>query len=190
MSKLIIGIDEVGRGCWAGPLVVGAVILEKPILGLVDSKTITRSKRTLLAQQIKVESLAHSTGWVTASEVDTLGLTAATTLAIKRAIDAMTDYDQIIIDGSFNYLPNNPKARALIKADGSVPCVSAASILAKVARDDYMIEQTTNYPMYGFDKHVGYGTAQHRAAIIDYGVTPLHRISYKPIQLIMNGYAA
>lgn len=186
MTKLIIGIDEVGRGSWAGPLVVGAVILQSEIVGLADSKILTRAQRREVALRIHQSAIAASTGWVEASEVDELGLTAATQLAITRAIKSIHSYDEIIIDGSINFLPHNAKAKALVKADALVPAVSAASIIAKVARDDYMAEQDLIYPNYGFESHVGYGTAKHRQALIDYGVTSLHRLGYKPVRLIMD----
>lgn len=185
MSKLIVGIDEVGRGSWAGPLVVGAVILQNNIEDLADSKILSKVQRQYLALQIHQHATAVSTGWVEPSEVDALGLTAATQLAIVRAIESIHQYDEIIIDGSINFLPLNAKARSLIKADSLVPAVSAASIIAKVARDDYMAEQDLLYPQYGFGSHVGYGTAKHKQALVDHGVTPLHRLSYKPIKLIL-----
>lgn len=187
MSKLIVGIDEVGRGSWAGPLVVGAVILHEPIPGLADSKTLSKEGRQALAQLIHAKAVATSTGWVTPAEVDAVGLTTATTLAIERAIAGIDIYDEIIIDGSINFLPANSKVRTLVKADALIPAVSAASIIAKVARDDYMAEQDGDFPEYGFGNHVGYGTSRHRQALIDFGITPLHRLSYRPIQQIMNG---
>lgn len=187
MSKIVIGIDEVGRGCWAGPLVVGAVVMGSHIPGLADSKILSRSRRQELAEQIRSHAVAHSTGWVEPAEVDQLGLTAATRLAIERAIESIQMYDQIIIDGSINFISDNPKAITMIKADATVPAVSAASILAKVARDDYMADQHQHYPEYGFSQHVGYGTAQHKQALIDHGITKLHRLSYRPIQAILAG---
>lgn len=189
MSKIVIGIDEVGRGCWAGPLVVGAVILNRTIPGLTDSKVLTALQRKALSVLIHDQAAACATGWVTPQEVDQLGLTAATGLAIERAITHIPIYDELIIDGSVNFIPDNPKARTMVRADAVVPAVSAASIIAKVARDDYMAEQHLLYPSYGFDTHVGYGTAKHKQALVDCGVTKLHRLSYKPIQLILGGHA-
>jgi ribonuclease HII len=186
MDKIIIGIDEVGRGPWAGPLVVGAVILGADIKGLTDSKALTGPVRRRLATEIRNNALMCNTGWVWPDEIDDLGLTAATRLAIERALEGVTIYDQIIIDGSVNYLPGNKKVSTLVKADCIVPAVSAASIVAKVVRDEYMAEQAQKYPQYGFDKHVGYGTARHIKAIAEYGLTLLHRRSYKPIKAIIN----
>jgi ribonuclease HII len=186
----IVGIDEVGRGCWAGPLVVGAVILNEPITGLKDSKLLSKIKRQSLDKEIRLKADYFSLGWVESSEIDEIGLTKATTLAINRAIENLgVDYDQIIIDGNINFLPNNIKASCLIKADSLVPAVSAASIIAKVARDKFMNNISNEYPGYGFDKHVGYGTAIHKQALIDFGPTKLHRKSFSPIKLSLNGTA-
>jgi ribonuclease HII len=187
-GKLTIGVDEVGRGCWAGPLVAGAVILKEPIDGLADSKTLSAKERKRLSIFIRERSLACKTGWVSPQEVDDLGLTAATALAINRALGGIEIYDHIVIDGKLNFLKGNNKVLTLTKADAIVPAVSAASILAKVARDDFMIEQHSEYPGYGFDRHVGYGTALHKKAIIEHGLTPIHRRSFKPIKEIMNVY--
>lgn len=178
----IVGIDEVGRGCWAGPLVVGAVQLREPIEGLADSKKLTKKNREVLSGQIH-KSAVVGLGWVEATEVDELGLTKATILGSKRAMESILEpYDKIIIDGNINYLPDNPKSRCLTKADDTVPAVSAASIVAKVARDQYMKNESVKYKGYGFEYHVGYGTARHRDALSLYGITPLHRRSFKPVR--------
>lgn len=181
-----VGIDEVGRGCWAGPVVAGAVILGKPIDGLKDSKKLSKRQREKLAIEIKLWAEAIGIGWVQPAEVDEIGLTAAVGLAMRRALEQISlNYNQIIIDGNFNFLADNPKAQAVIKADDSVPSVSAASIIAKVARDQYMAEIAAQYPDYGFDKHVGYGTALHLAQLKLHGISDLHRRSFKPIQALI-----
>lgn len=183
---MIIGIDEVGRGPWAGPLVAGAVALSRPIDGLRDSKKLSKKRRQQLAATIKVEALACGLGWVTPAEIDAVGMTKAVTLAMERAVQSVLidcpNYEQIIIDGNINYLPDNPKATYLIKADDSVPAVSAASIIAKVARDKYMEDASLQFPDYGFEKHVGYGTAVHRDALQLLGPCPLHRMSFAPLK--------
>lgn len=181
----IVGIDEVGRGCWAGPVVAGAVLLKDDIPGLRDSKKLSKKRRADLSEQIHA-SASVGLGWVTPSEVDQFGLTAAVGLAMQRALDQISgDYDQIIIDGNYNFMSNNLKATTIIRADETVPAVSAASIVAKVARDEYMMKLNIRYPDYGFERHVGYGTAVHLTALKTLGVTPEHRKSYKPIQALL-----
>lgn len=184
---ITVGIDEVGRGCWAGPRVAGAVILSKPIPGLKDSKKLSKIQREKLAQQIQSEAVAIGLGWVWPKEIDRDGLTVSVRRAMQLALDAIhAPYDEVIIDGNISYLAHNPKSRALIKADDLIPAASAASILAKVARDNYMATVAAKeFPLYGFEKHVGYGTAIHIKALIEHGATELHRQSYKPIQKIV-----
>ena len=184
---MILGIDEVGRGPWAGPLVVGAVVLGGAnIEGLADSKQLTKKRRELLAHQIQEQASAVALGWVSAAEIDEMGLSQALRLATRRAVEQIhAPYHEIIIDGTINFLSETtkgPYVTTLAKADALVPSVSAASIVAKVARDHYMAEQDEAYPGYHFAAHAGYGTAAHRAAIEAYGVTPLHRLSFAPLQ--------
>jgi ribonuclease HII len=183
---MIVGIDEVGRGCWAGPVVAGAVALREPIPGLKDSKKLSKKMREKLDGDIRVEALAFGIGWVTPDELDEIGLTAAVGLAMERALAQITvDYDELIVDGNYNYFAKNPKARAVIAADNTVPEVSAASIIAKVARDKYMADSARTYPGYAFERHVGYGTAVHQAALKELGLCALHRRSFKPIQAFL-----
>lgn len=180
---ITVGIDEVGRGCWAGPVVAGAVILDQPILGLKDSKKLSKKKREELTLQIKSKAWAVGLGWVDASIVDEVGITEAVKMAMQQALDQIgIDYDEVIIDGHLNFLADQPKTRALIKADDTVPSVSAASIVAKVARDNYMSDIASDYPDYGFEQHVGYGTALHLERLKLHGVSNLHRRSFKPIK--------
>lgn len=184
---VIVGIDEVGRGCWAGPLVAGAVLLEKPIIGLKDSKKLSKAQREALALRIESEALAIGLGWVSASTIDSGGITAAVKMAMAEALAAIkAAYDEVIIDGAFNFLADTPKTRTLVRADDLVPAVSAASIIAKVARDNYMAEAGAKLPMYGFERHVGYGTAEHSAALKLHGVSELHRRSFKPIAALLH----
>jgi ribonuclease HII len=178
----VIGIDEVGRGCWAGPLVAAAVYLKSPIIGLKDSKKLTKNNRKNLAQKIEAES-EYGLGWVSSKDVDMLGLTNAIRLAMNKAISKITVTNRsIIIDGNFNFLPQHKRSICIIKADQFISAVSAASILAKVKRDEYMLEIAKRYPDYGFEKNVGYGTTQHKNGLDRYGITSIHRCSYRPIK--------
>lgn len=185
----IVGIDEVGRGCWAGPVVAGAVLLDAPIAGLRDSKKLSKKQREALNVEMQQKAVAVGLGWVAPAEVDNLGLTEAVRLAMQRALQQITQpYDEVIVDGSYNFLSENPRARAVVRADDTVPAVSAASIAAKVARDRYMAEYAhVAFPDYDFAAHVGYGTQAHRAALQQFGVCKEHRLSYKPIRLILEG---
>lgn len=184
---MILGIDEVGRGPWAGPLVIGAVVLGGvAIEGLTDSKKLSKKRRDMLDVEIREKAAGYGLGWVSATEIDEIGLSAALRLATIRAVEQVTaSYHEIIIDGTINFLADTKKGdyvTTMKKADLLVPSVSAASIIAKVARDTYMTEQGEVYPEYLFASHVGYGTAAHRAAIDRHGVTPLHRLSFAPLK--------
>jgi ribonuclease HII len=184
---MILGIDEVGRGPWAGPLVVGAVVLGgADIAGLDDSKKLTKKRREALDIEIQREADGVALGWVSATELDEIGMSEALRLATRRAVEQIhAPYHEIIIDGTINFLSGTTKGKyvtTLAKADSLVPSVSAASIVAKVARDRYMAEQDAAYPGYGFATHAGYGVAKHREAIERLGVTPLHRLSFAPLQ--------
>ena len=185
---MILGIDEVGRGPWAGPLVIGAVVLGGEIEGLTDSKKLSAARRKQLSAEIHEKAAAVGLGWVHADEIDAVGLGKALQLACERAVKEVDKqgvaYHEIIIDGTINLLKDTAKGAfvtTLKKADLLIPSVSAASIVAKVARDEYMAAQDDEYPEYGFATHVGYGTAKHRAAIDKHGVTPLHRLSFAPL---------
>ena len=190
---MILGIDEVGRGPWAGPLVVGAVILGGvEIDGLDDSKKLTKKRREALDEVIRKQAAAWALGWVSAGELDEVSMSQALRLATRRAVKQIQlrckennlAFDEIIIDGTVNFLADTALERyvtVMAKADGLVPSVSAASIIAKVARDQFMAEQDVVYPGYGFASNAGYGVAKHRAAIERLGVTPLHRLSFTPL---------
>lgn len=182
---MIVGIDEVGRGPWAGPLVFSAVILGGPIEGLTDSKKLTAKKREQLYDEITSSALAVGIGWVHSDELDVLGLGKALTECCLRALrDIQVPFHEIILDGTVNVLKGTALERhvtTLKKADLLIPSVSAASIVAKVTRDRFMAEQDAKYPGYGFMTNVGYGTASHASAIESQGLTPLHRRSFAPI---------
>lgn len=189
----ILGIDEVGRGPLAGPLVVGAVILpdDKPswVAELKDSKKLTAKKREELNKQILNEAAATGLGWVSAAELDNIGISAALKLATAKAVKSVqalhVPFSQIMIDGKVNFLADTPLANfvsTMPKADDLIKEVSAASIIAKVARDNYMIRLAKVYPEYGFDSHVGYGTKKHLEAISSHGIIGEHRQSFEPIK--------
>ena len=190
---MILGIDEVGRGPWAGPLVVGAVILGgAEIDGLDDSKKLTKKRRQALDALIRQQAAAWALGWVSAQELDDIGMSEALRLATRRAVEQIQAqccqqnlaFSEIIIDGKVNFLRGTALEKfvaTIPKADGLIPSVSAASIVAKVARDQFMAEQDAVYPGYGFKSNAGYGVVKHRAAIERLGVTPLHRLSFAPL---------
>jgi len=189
---MILGIDEVGRGPWAGPLVVGAVVLGSVrIDGLTDSKKLSKKKLLEYDKLIRESALGIGLGWVSNEEIDDIGLSQALRLATVRAVEQIkTPYHEIIIDGTVNFLRETSKEKyvtTMKKADLLISSVSAASIVAKVARDSYMIDQGIIYPQYGFEDHVGYGTAKHNEALLTNGVTSLHRKSFAPIKLMLQG---
>ena len=178
----VAGIDEVGRGCWAGPLVAGAVVMTKHLEGLRDSKLLSAKQRERLATQIYASGASVGLGWVWPQDIDAWGLTKAIAVAMRRALGQVTGYDEVIIDGNVNFLPDVVDARPLVRADQIVPAASAASIVAKVARDTYMQFISEQYPHYGFDAHVGYGTEMHRRMLALHGPCSLHRYSFRPIK--------
>lgn len=178
----ILGIDEVGRGAWAGPLVMGAVILSEPIEGLKDSKLLSANRRRELAKEIIARAEFAALGWAEADEIDQYGLSAAHALACRRAVKNAPECSGIIIDGNINYLSDYQNAVCIIKADQTVLSVSAASIIAKVARDKYMTELHTDFPEYNFPNNVGYGTIGHKEALSLFGPTLLHRRSFRPVK--------
>ncbi|WP_084418153.1 ribonuclease HII [Henriciella litoralis] len=182
---MICGVDEAGRGPWAGPVTAGAVILDprKPIEGLTDSKKLTEARREALYPEIKSKALTYGIGWASPGEIDTLNIREATFLAMKRAIAIMGVIpDEILVDG--NSLPDDLpcKARAIVKGDLTEPAISAASILAKVARDRAMADLEHRYPGYGFFKHKGYGTQAHSEALQQLGPCGCHRTSFAPVR--------
>lgn len=193
MEKIILGIDEVGRGPYAGPLVIGACILPKNrdenpwISELNDSKKLSEKKREKLYKIIK-ENATSATGWVSASELDEIGISEALRLATRRAVEKIraekVPFNEIIIDGISNFLVGTSLEKyvtTMKKADFLIKEVSAASIVAKVERDNYMKNLAGKYPGYGFEKHVGYGTAAHQKAMEELGLTPEHRRSFGPV---------
>lgn len=187
---LIAGVDEAGRGPLAGPVVAAAVILDpdKPILGIKDSKILSPKNRELLAQKIKQNALAWSVQCADVDEIEQLNIHHATLLAMKRAVESlhiMPDLAQM--DGKF--CPNLPcLAEAIIDGDFIIPVIGAASILAKVHRDEYMIALHQQYPEYGFDEHKGYATKKHLFALKQFGISPVHRKGFAPIKALLGSY--
>ncbi len=181
---LVAGVDEVGRGPLAGPVVTAAVILdpEHPIEGLMDSKKLSEKRREKLAVFIKERSLAWSIGRAEVEEIDEINILQATMLAMQRAVAGLSPApEHVLVDG--NRCPKfNCSAEAIIKGDGLVPAISAASIIAKVSRDNEMVELDALYPGYGLAGHKGYPTKAHRDALIELGVTSIHRRSFGPVK--------
>ena len=185
----MIGIDEVGRGCWAGPLLVVATRSTSELASsLRDSKKLSKKQRQAMIEGIR-STCDIGEGWVNPSEVDALGLTQAMRLAVERALTNLSadSGEEIIMDGGINYCDDKfTNVTCVIKADDLYPIVSAESIFAKVARDNYMIQIAEKYPGYSFESHVGYGTKAHSDALKLLGVTDIHRLSYKPIKALIN----
>ncbi|HZM63986.1 MAG TPA: ribonuclease HII [Candidatus Saccharimonadales bacterium] len=191
---MIVGVDEVGRGCLAGPVAAGAVVLDRKIRGLKDSKLLSRAQRESLDLKIRAKALHFGVGWASVEEINRLGMTEAVRLAMHRAVDEVLKtcqtIEQLIVDGNYNYFKSyslSAISQAIIKADQSIPAVSAASIIAKVARDLYMITLAKTYPNFGFESHVGYATQAHRQALRTYGVTDVHRVNFRQVKEILLG---
>jgi ribonuclease HII len=185
--RLICGVDEVGRGPLIGAVVTAAVILDpaRPVAGLTDSKKLSERRRIELAAQIKQQALCWALGRAEPAEIDQLNILHATMLAMRRAVAALTIQPEwVLVDGNRTTEFGVP-ATAVIKGDLLVPEISAASILAKVARDEEMQALHLEHPQFGFADHKGYPTAAHLAAIAQYGVLPEHRRSFKPVRLVL-----
>ncbi|MCX4194061.1 ribonuclease HII [Methylophaga sp. OBS1] len=182
---LVAGVDEVGRGPLAGPVVTAAVILDpdNPIHGLADSKKLTEKRRELLEPLIKEKALAWSLGRAEPVEIDELNILQASLLAMKRAVESLTITPQHVLVDGIHAPALNCSVTTVIKGDQSEPAIAAASILAKVARDREMVELEALYPGYGFAKHKGYPTKQHQQALLELGVTDIHRRSFSPVQM-------
>ncbi|MFT2090482.1 ribonuclease HII [Paraglaciecola sp. 2405UD69-4] len=184
MSRLIAGVDEVGRGPLVGDVVTAAVILDpnQPISGLTDSKKLSEKKRQTLALEIKQKALAWSIGRASPREIDELNILHATMLAMTRAVDGLTiQPEHVMVDG--NRCPQwRYSSEAVVKGDGLIAEISAASIIAKVTRDQEMLELDAKHPEYGFAKHKGYPTAFHLAKLQELGPLPEYRMSFKPVE--------
>ncbi len=181
--SLIAGIDEVGRGPLAGPVVAAAVILPEKfkLLGLNDSKKITKKNRELFFQKITSEAVSFGIGVVSANEIDQVNIYESTKVAMQRAISELSVVpDHLLIDAM--QLPTSIAQTSIIKGDSKSISIAASSIVAKVTRDRYMERLAEQFPHYGFDKHMGYGTEEHLAAIDQYGICDEHRKSFAPIR--------
>jgi len=191
MSKALIicGVDEAGRGPLAGPVYASAVILEasRPLAGLADSKKLSEKRRDALAREIKQHAAAWAVAIATVAEIDELNILRATLLAMRRAVEALPIVPQeVLVDGL--YCPDTGlPSRAIVKGDSSVAEISAASILAKTARDHAMLQLHERYPQYGFDGHKGYPTAAHLEALRRHGVSSEHRRSFGPVRKLLQG---
>lgn len=184
MNKIIAGVDEVGRGPLVGDVVTAAVILDPnyPIAGLADSKKLSEKKRLLLAKEIQQHALAWSIGRASPQEIDELNILHATMLAMTRAVQGLTiQPNHVMVDG--NRCPDwEYSSEAIVKGDGLIAEISAASIIAKVTRDQEMTDLDNQYPEYGFAKHKGYPTAFHLAKLAELGPLPQYRMSFRPVQ--------
>ena len=185
----VCGVDEAGRGPWAGPVSAGAVILEPNMIpkGLDDSKKLTAKAREALEPQIKASALAWGVGFATAEEIDTLNILQATGLAMRRAIEALSVKPaHALVDGNYRFVLPCP-VTPVVGGDGKSLSIAAASILAKVARDRLMVEMDAVYPGYGFAGHKGYHATSHVAALAKLGPCPIHRRSWAPIRALLGG---
>lgn len=184
---LVCGVDESGRGPLAGPVLAAAVILDptRPIAGLNDSKKLSARQRAALAEEIGAKALAWAVAAANVEEIDRINILQASLLAMQRAVSALAARYQIapvrvMVDG--NRCPQLPyPVEAIVGGDGKIAAIAAASILAKTVRDAGMRELHTLYPQYGFDRHMGYPTALHLAALREHGVSPEHRRSFGPV---------
>jgi ribonuclease HII len=186
-GEYLAGVDEAGRGPLAGPVIAAAVILDKnrPIIGLADSKKLSLKKREALYLEIKAKAKAYAIGRANWDEIDNINILRASLLAMSRAVAALSILPEYVaVDGK-----DMPKicfpGEAIIKGDSLVPEISAASILAKVERDNEMLEMDRVYPAYGFQKHKGYPTKSHLIALKMNGVSPIHRRSFKPVKSVL-----
>lgn len=182
-ALLVAGVDEAGRGPLAGPVVAAAVVLdpERPISGLADSKLLAPKRRDELASAIRSRAKWFAIAQATVEEIDTIDILRATMLAMRRAVEALgVAPDEVLVDG--DRCPELAyRVRAIVKGDRDVPAISAASILAKTARDAMLVQLDRAYPDYGFARHKGYGTPAHLAALARHGPCAAHRRSFAPV---------
>lgn len=187
--NLVCGVDEAGRGPLAGPVFAAAVILDaaRPIAGIADSKKLTPGRRESLAIEIRAHALAWAVASASVEEIDALNILQASLLAMRRAVEklAVTPH-QVLVDGLHCPRVSMP-ARAVVRGDATVTAIAAASILAKVARDEEMLALHRDLPQYGFDRHKGYPTRAHLDALRAHGVSIVHRRSFAPVRVVLGG---
>lgn len=183
------GVDEVGRGPLAGPVIAAAVMLDpcRPISGLRDSKRLTAKQRAELAEEIRTKALAWSLGRAEVAEIDTLNILQAIFLAMQRAVEQLLVVPKMIAVDGCHVPPWKYSSHAIVKGDQSYAVIAAASIIAKVARDTEMEQWHAQYPHYRFHQHKGYPTQEHLALLRQYGASPIHRRSFKPVGEVLKG---
>ncbi|KPK20340.1 MAG: ribonuclease HII [Betaproteobacteria bacterium SG8_41] len=188
-DTLRCGVDEAGRGPLAGPVIAAAVILDpaQPIKGLADSKQLSASRREELAVAIRTRAQAWAVASATVEEIDTLNILQATLLAMRRAVAGLAIAPQLVLVDGLHCPPLDAPARGVVRGDSTVAEIAAASILAKVVRDAEMQMLHGLHPQYGFDRHKGYPTAAHLAALRAHGASAAHRQSFAPVRLVMEG---
>ena len=189
LADCLAGVDEVGRGPLAGPVVAAAVILDpdQPIHGLRDSKKLTERRREILAEEIRRKARAWSLGRAEVHEIDDINILQASLLAMQRAVAGLSLAPELVlVDGNRCPTLDYP-SRAIVKGDSLVPAISAASIIAKVSRDREMVGLDAEYPGYGLARHKGYPSKAHLEALRTLGVTPIHRRSYAPVRRLLDG---
>lgn len=196
-SKVVVGVDEVGKGCLAGPVYAGAVALDAqaflrlktPVRGLIrDSKTLSAAQREKARVLILKVSLACAVGVASVAEIEQQGIQGATESAMMRAIAALNvSIDMLLVDGKIRLKPYQGAQMTVVDGDFLSPSIAAASILAKLERDAFMHQQALVYQKYGFNRHVGYGTAYHIKQIEEHGICPLHRRNFQPIKAKLMG---
>lgn len=186
--KFLAGVDEAGRGPLAGAVFAAAVILDAscPIAGITDSKRLSAKQRTTLAISIKQYAISWAVAQADVAEIEQLNILQASLLAMRRAVLQLDPSPQyVVVDGKFCPKLELP-CQAIIKGDSKIPAISAASILAKVQRDQEMLQLDQQYPQYGFAQHKGYPTKQHLLALQTHGVSPVHRRTYAPVKALLN----
>ncbi|CAM2800148.1 ribonuclease HII [Legionella worsleiensis] len=184
-ALIIAGVDEVGRGPLAGAVITAAVILKEPLAGLADSKKLSEKKRKQLALEIKENALAFAYGRAEVEEIDALNIHHATLLAMQRAVEALPVVPEAVLVDGIHIPKISMPCKAVVQGDSLIPAISAASILAKVLRDEEMEELDKIYPGYGFADHKGYPTVAHREALVRLGPCIIHRRSYGPVAALL-----